>query len=81
MILKMSSEEECIDITQLLHDTSSKIADGYFTASPRFNFEAAMRAIDIMDPKVDSGIGAMNIMTIQERIRNSIIVFFLVITR
>lgn len=77
----MSSEGECIDITQLLRDTSSKLADGYFAASPKFNFEAAMRAIDIMDPKVDSGIGAMSIMTIKERIRNSIVVFFLFITR
>ena len=59
------------DITQLLRDTASQIPDGYFAAHSDFNLEASMRAIDIMDPKVDSGIGLNELLTIEEHIQKS----------
>ena len=63
------------DITSLLRNTASQIADGYFTTHPAFNFEASMRAIDIMDERVDSGLGMQDVLTIKERIEQSILFF------
>ena len=64
-----------VDITQILKDTASQIDNGYFTSHSRFSYEGAMRAIDILDPKVDSGIGIRSDLSVSERVRQRIIVF------
>ena len=50
-----------IDITELIRNAASELEEGQFIASPDFSYEAAMRSIDIDDPKIDSGMEAMTI--------------------
>lgn len=50
-----------IDITELIRSAASELEEGQFIASPNFDYETAMRSIDIDDPKIDSGMGAMTI--------------------
>lgn len=71
----MSLKQGEIDITQLLRDTASQIEDGYFTTHPKFSLLASMRAIDITDTKVDTGLGGNKQLTIKERIQKSRRVF------
>lgn len=71
LLSEMNCGEGETDITQLLRDTASQIPDGYFVAHSGFSLEASMRAIDILDIKVDSGIGLNTLLTIDERIQQS----------
>ena len=71
----MEKSESWVDITSLLRAAASEIRPGRFVAGPKFSFEASMRAIDIMDPKIDSGLGVMDIEPIFVRVKNGIVVF------
>ena len=71
----MTSEQKGMDITQLLRETAHQIEDGYFTTHPGFSIEGSMRSVDITDPKVDTGIGGHELMTIKERIQKGRSVF------
>lgn len=68
----MQSTKEWRDITQLLREAASEISDGSFIASDAFNYEASMRSIDIMDKKVDSGMGLVGFETIEERLEHGL---------
>ena len=63
---------EWIDITELVRSAASELEDGRFIASPDFNYEAAMRSIDIDDPKIDTGMEAMTIEPIFYMIQKGI---------
>lgn len=53
-------ERECwVDITDVIRAAAKEIPSGQFIAGPNFSFEESMRAIDIMDPKIDTGLGVM----------------------
>lgn len=55
-------EKECwVDITDVIRAAAKEIRPGQFIAGPSFSFEESMRAIDIMDPKIDTGLGVMEI--------------------
>lgn len=70
----MQSTKEWRDITQLLREATSEISDGSFIASDSFNYEASMRSLDIMDKKVDSGLGLVGFETMSERLEHSCVV-------
>ena len=57
------------DITELIQNAASELEEGQFIASPDFSYEAAMRSIDIDDPKIDSGMEAMTIEPISYLIK------------
>ena len=71
----MEKSESWVDITSLVRAAAGEIRPGQFVAGPSFSFEASMRAIDIMDPKIDTGLGVMGMEPIFIRVKNGIVVF------
>lgn len=68
-------DKEWKDITELLKEAATEIRSGSFIAADDFNYEASMRAIDIMDKKIDAGMNVVGFDSIKMRLKESEVVF------
>ena len=69
------------DITPLLREAVKEMREGLFVAGSDFDFEVSMHAVDIMDPKIDNGIGLMEMKPAQRLLDEGVPVFRLLTLR
>ena len=58
------------DITSLIHELAQELPIGGMVQHPEFSLHRSMSAIELMDPKMDTGMNVTNLPTMSERIKD-----------
>eukprot|EP00929_Paragymnodinium_shiwhaense_P015375 TRINITY_DN123459_c0_g1_i1.p1 TRINITY_DN123459_c0_g1~~TRINITY_DN123459_c0_g1_i1.p1 ORF type:complete len:756 (-),score=218.86 TRINITY_DN123459_c0_g1_i1:282-2549(-) len=66
-------EEEWVDVSDTFFGAAGTMATGQMLASPSFRLYDAMSAIEIMDPKMDSGFDSQKDMTIERAVKDAVV--------
>jgi predicted house-cleaning noncanonical NTP pyrophosphatase (MazG superfamily) len=67
-VKKIKEEPKWEDITSFMKEVSEELGTDHLVARDPFTVHEAMSSLEIMDPKMDSGMNAENIKTIEEAI-------------